>query len=115
MNAVETVKAKIKQIASNKGPFILAYIVWIAAMTWIFWQPLPSARTQPDVFGTPRVVACLTMIAHYVNCEIFMNLITATIAVILRAGVIFLAPLLAVAIFQGVTNRYNNNPPASPN
>jgi ATP/ADP translocase len=115
MNAVETVKVKIKQIASNKGnmgPFILAYVVWIAAMTWIFWLPLPSARTQPDVFGTHRVVACLTVIMHYVKCAMFMNLITSAIAIILRVGVIFLAPPLAVAIFQGVTDHCNKNPPA---
>jgi hypothetical protein len=122
MDAVETVKAKLKRIVPNKGDmmlFIVAYFVWIAATTWIFWQPLPSARTQPDIFGTPRVVACLTVIANYVKCAMFMDLLTATIAIILRASVIFLLPLLlfliGAAIFRRVGDSHGKIPPTSPN
>jgi hypothetical protein len=125
MNAVETVKAKIKQVTSNKGNvrlFALAYLVWIAAMAWMFWQPFPSAHTQPDIFGSPRVVACLDVIVRYDRCAIFMDLITAIIAIILRAGVVFLAPLIVsllaiigAAIFEWISDGYSKNPPANPN
>jgi hypothetical protein len=112
MNAVETVKA-------NMRLFIFAYVAWIAATAWIFLEPFPSTPTQLDAFGSPRVVACLEVIAHYERCAFFINLITATIAIILRAGVVFLAPLLLLligaAIFQRVSDRYNKNPPANPN
>src|SRR5271156_2603105 len=98
MNAIETLKVKIKRIASNKDNvrlFIFAYVVWIAATAWLFLEPFPSPRTQPDVFGSSRVVACLSDVnLHYQRCETFMNLITAVITIILRASVVFLIPLI---------------------
>jgi hypothetical protein len=112
MNAVETVKANMRM-------FIFAYVAWIAATAWIFLEPLPSARTQSDVFGSPRVVGCLDVIVHHDRCDTFMNLIAATIAIMLRAGVVFLAPLLLLlvgaAIFQSVSDRYNKNHSANSN
>jgi len=109
MNSDETVKATIKRIASSKDNvrlFIFVYVVWIAAMAWIFWLPLPSARTQTNVFGDSRVVACLTFIQRYDNCAHVMNLIAAGVALTLRAGIVFLTPpalvLLAIAGAAGL-------------
>jgi hypothetical protein len=120
MSSVETVRSTIKQIASSKDNVrlsILAYVVWIAAMAWIFWLPLPSARTQTDVFGYSRVVACLTFIQRYDTCAHVMNLIAAGVALMLRAGIVFLTPpalvLLAIAGAAGlkrIRDGHDENP-----
>jgi hypothetical protein len=130
MNAVETLKAKIKRVASDKGNvrlFIFAYLTWIAATAWIFLEPFPSARTEPDVFGSPRVVACsLDVGLHYQRCAMFMNLITAIITIILRASIVLLVPLILLpllsllviigaAIFQWISDGNGKAPPANPN
>jgi hypothetical protein len=130
MNAVKTLKAKITRIASNKDNvrlFIFAYVAWIAATVWIFLEPFPSARTQPDVFGFPRVVACLSNVdVHYQRCATFMNLIAALIAVILRASFVFLAPLILLplltllvligaTVLQSIGDGNSKAPPANPN
>lgn len=120
MNSDETVRATIRRIASSKDNvrlFLFVYVVWIAAMAWTFWLPLPAARTQTDVFGYSRVVACLTFIQRYDTCAHVMNLIAAAVSLMLRAGIVFLTPpalvLLAIAGsagFRRIRDGHGKNP-----
>src|ERR1700683_2909359 len=116
MNAVEAVKAKIRQIKKNKGNvrlFFLAYVVWVAATAWMLWQPFPEP--SDGLFGSQVVAACSNEVLDHDKC---VGQPTADIATAFRVVFVFFAPLIlpillaflalmGATIFQWVSDGYH--------
>ena len=97
MTAVETVKAKVSRITSNKGHvrlYLVVSVVWILATTWLVWGPLPSAAGTTSQFGLPSVTGCEDVVLDYAQCEAQANSEAAGLALIERAAVVFFLPII---------------------
>jgi hypothetical protein len=123
MTAVETTRAHLKYVISNKGHlrlFAVVSIVWMAITTWLLWLPLPGAQMDDSnsIMGS-RVAACANFVLSldYDPCAARENFFAAIVTVMLRAGVVLFVPvilpllvLLGLLIFEWIKEGYSEQP-----